>query len=55
MATISLPFPRKNGLPRKQVDAARIAVLRAQGASWPQIAAQLGVSVCKVYTASRGF
>jgi DNA invertase Pin-like site-specific DNA recombinase len=45
---------KRLGRPRKIVDTARIAALRAQGASWPQIAAQLGASVGKVYAASRG-
>jgi DNA invertase Pin-like site-specific DNA recombinase len=45
---------KRLGRPRKIVDIARIAALRAQGASWPKIAAQLGASVGKVYAASRG-
>jgi DNA invertase Pin-like site-specific DNA recombinase len=45
---------KRLGRPRKLVDTARIAALRAQGASWPQIAAQIGVSVGKVYAACRG-
>jgi|SRR5579875_542064 len=45
---------KRLGRPRVPVDAARIALLRASGASWPQIAAALGVSVGKVYqTAAR--
>jgi len=42
------------GRPRVAVDAARIGRLRAQGLSWPKIAAELGVSVGTVYQASRG-
>jgi DNA invertase Pin-like site-specific DNA recombinase len=42
------------GRPRVVVDAAQIARLRASGASWPEIARQLGVSVGTVYQASRG-
>ncbi len=41
------------GRPRVVVDAARIANLRASGASWPQIARELGVSVGTVYQAAR--
>jgi DNA invertase Pin-like site-specific DNA recombinase len=41
------------GRPRVTVDAARICRLRAQGLSWPKIAAELGVSVGTVYQASR--
>jgi DNA invertase Pin-like site-specific DNA recombinase len=43
---------KKLGRPRVSVDAARIAVLRASGRSWPQIAAELGVSVGTVYQAA---
>jgi DNA invertase Pin-like site-specific DNA recombinase len=43
------------GRPRVAVDAARIAVLRASGLSWPKIARQLGVSVATVYAVNRGF
>jgi len=35
------------------VDVARIAHLRASGASWPKIARELGVSVGTVYQAAR--
>jgi DNA invertase Pin-like site-specific DNA recombinase len=45
---------KRLGRPPVPVDTARIVALRAQGASWPQIAAQMGVSVGKVYAASRG-
>lgn len=40
---------KKLGRPRVSVDADKIARLRAQGRSWPQIAAELGVSIGKVY------
>jgi DNA invertase Pin-like site-specific DNA recombinase len=40
---------KRLGRPRVTVDAARIASLRASGLSWPKIAAELGVSVGKVY------
>ena len=43
---------RKLGRPRVAVDAAHIAQLRASGASWPKIAAALGVSVGTVYQAA---
>ncbi len=39
------------GRPRVAVDVARIAALRAQGRSWPQIAEQLGVGVGTAYRA----
>jgi DNA invertase Pin-like site-specific DNA recombinase len=41
------------GRPRVNVDAARIASLRASGLSWPKIASELGVSVGTVYQAAR--
>src|SRR6266576_1016270 len=41
------------GRPRVVVDAAQIARLRASGASWPKIAAEMGVSVGTVYQAAR--
>ncbi len=44
---------KRLGRPRVSVDAARIAVLRASGRSWPQIAAELGVSVGTVFQAAR--
>ena len=40
---------KRLGRPRVQVDAARIATLRASGLSWPKIAAERGVSVGTVY------
>jgi DNA invertase Pin-like site-specific DNA recombinase len=45
---------KRLGRPRVSVDAARIARLRASGASWPKIAAELGVSVGTVYAAVHG-
>ena len=42
---------KRIGLPRVAVDAARIAALRAQGRSWPQIAKQPGVGVDTAYRA----
>ena len=44
---------KRLGRPRVVVDTARIASLRASGASWPQIARELGVSVGTVYQAAR--
>ena len=44
---------KKLGRPRVAVDVTRIARLRAQGRSWPQIAAEMGLSVGKVYQAGR--
>lgn len=44
---------KRLGRPRVSLDAARIASLRASGRSWPQIAAELGVSVGTVYQAGR--
>lgn len=41
------------GRPRIVVDAAEITRLRASGASWPQIARELGVSVGTAYQAAR--
>lgn len=40
---------KKLGRPRVNVDAARIAALRASGMSWPKIAAEIGASVGTVY------
>jgi DNA invertase Pin-like site-specific DNA recombinase len=42
---------KRLGRPRLAVDAVRIAALRAQGRSWPQIARELGVGVGTVYRA----
>lgn len=44
---------KRLGRPRVEVDAAKIASLRASGRSWPQIAAELGVSVGTAYQAGR--
>jgi len=44
---------KKLGRPRVAVDAAAITRLRGTGASWPEIARQLGVSVGTVYQAGR--
>src|SRR6202165_2222834 len=44
---------KRLGRPRVAVDAERIASLRASGASWPQIARELGVSVGTVFQAAR--
>jgi DNA invertase Pin-like site-specific DNA recombinase len=38
------------GRPRKKLDASRIASLRAAGASWRDVAGELGVSVGKVHS-----
>lgn len=43
---------RKLGRPRKALDAARMACLRAEGLSWAKIAEQLGVGEGTVYRAS---
>src|SRR6202521_5296379 len=45
---------KRLGRPRVVVDVAQIARLRASGASWPQIARELGVSGGTVYQATRG-
>jgi DNA invertase Pin-like site-specific DNA recombinase len=45
---------KRLGRPRVSVDAARIARLRAQGRSWPQIARELGLAVGTVYAAAHG-
>jgi DNA invertase Pin-like site-specific DNA recombinase len=42
---------KRIGRPHVFVDARRIAMLRANGASWPQIAKQLGVGVGTAYRA----
>jgi len=39
--------------PRKVLDVARIAALRAQGAGWKKIAAELGVGVGTIYEANQ--
>ena len=45
---------KRIGRPRKIVDAVKIARLRADGASWRTIAAQLGVSVGTAYNVAQG-
>jgi len=45
---------RKLGRPAKQVNAAQIAALRAQGVPWRRIGAQLGVSPATAYAANKG-
>jgi DNA invertase Pin-like site-specific DNA recombinase len=45
---------KRIGRPRKNVDAAKIARLRASGASWRTIAARLGVSLGTAYNAAQG-
>jgi DNA invertase Pin-like site-specific DNA recombinase len=45
---------KRLGRPRKHVDAAEIAALRAQGVSWRRIGPKLGISAAKAYNASRG-
>jgi len=42
---------KRLGRPRVVVDVPRIAALRAQGHSWPQMAKQLGVGVGTMYRA----
>jgi len=44
---------RRLGRPRKAVDAAQVALLRSQGASWRQVGAKLGVSAATAYTAEQ--
>ena len=44
---------KRLGRPRKIVDAAQIARLRAQGASWRAISKQLGVSIGTAHAAMR--
>jgi len=44
---------KRLGRPRVAVDAAKIARLRASGASWPTIARELGLSVGTVYQSAR--
>ena len=45
---------KRLGRPAKQLNPAQIAALRAQGASWRRIGAQLGVSPTKAYNAAQG-
>jgi len=44
---------KRLGRPRVTVDTARIALLRAQGLSWPKIAAAMGLSVGTVYQSGK--
>src|SRR3984893_8924556 len=43
---------KKLGRPKKHVDAAQIASLRASGASWRMVSRKMGVSVGTVYSAA---
>ena len=45
---------KKLGRPRKSVDAAQIATLRAAGNSWRTISREMGVSVGTVFAAAQG-
>jgi putative DNA-invertase from lambdoid prophage Rac len=45
---------KRLGRPTKPVNAAQIAALRAQGASWRRIGAQLGVSPACALKAAQG-
>jgi DNA invertase Pin-like site-specific DNA recombinase len=45
---------KRLGRPTKHLNPAQIAALRAQGASWRRIGAQLGVSPTKAYNAAQG-
>ena len=45
---------KRLGRPRKVLDAAMIARLRAEGVGWRAIAAQLGVGVATLHRASVG-
>src|SRR5262249_17291248 len=45
---------RRIGRPRTNVDAEKIAQLRASGASWRTIAARLGVSVGTAHNVAQG-
>jgi DNA invertase Pin-like site-specific DNA recombinase len=45
---------RKLGRPAKQVNAAQIAALRAQGASWRAVGTRLGISAACALKAARG-
>ena len=44
---------KKLGRPRKAVDCAKIATLRAQGCGWKKIAAKLGMGVGTVIRAAQ--
>jgi DNA invertase Pin-like site-specific DNA recombinase len=45
---------KRLGRPSKQVNAAQVAALRAQGVPWRRIGTQLGVSAATAYAASKG-
>jgi DNA invertase Pin-like site-specific DNA recombinase len=45
---------RKLGRPSKQVNAAQIVALRAQGLPWRRIGARLGISAATAYAACKG-
>ncbi len=45
---------KRLGRPRKALDLNRIALLRAEGASWRAVGARLGVSPATAYIASKG-
>ena len=45
---------KRLGRPRKALDLNRIALLRAEGASWRTVGARLGVSPATAYIASKG-
>ena len=44
---------KRLGRPRKLLDTAKIAALRAKGVGWKRIAAELGVGVGTIHQASR--
>jgi DNA invertase Pin-like site-specific DNA recombinase len=54
MATLPIPFPARNGRPRKKVDAKRILALRAQGRSWREIAKRMHVGIGTAFRAAQG-
>jgi hypothetical protein len=54
MATLPIPFPTRNGRPRKNVDANRILALRAQGLSWRVIAKRMHVGIGTAFRAAQG-
>jgi len=44
---------KRLGRPKRVVDARRVAVLRAQGAGWKRIAAEMGIGVGTLYRLAR--
>jgi putative DNA-invertase from lambdoid prophage Rac len=44
---------KRLGRPTRVVDAQRVAALRAQGASWKRIAAEMGIGVGTLYRLAR--